>query len=112
MEHWQRLENARMEVRDRLRRLGYEPTGEQFATSLEALKKQSAQYRLRCTGEKPVSMEECTAAVLEALIDQGGILANDGDGVSCVVQMIWAQHERAERAEALAASNGDRGTAA
>jgi hypothetical protein len=93
---YKRLDAAREQVFASLRRLGYEPTVEQWANSTEEMKKKSAQYRLRDKTEAPKSFEEVTAAVLEALIVQGGFVVHDGDGVSCVAQMIWAQHERAE----------------
>lgn len=59
----------------------------------------SPQWEIR-QGRPPESLDECTTATLEALILQGGINAWDGDGVSCVAQMIWAMHKRAEKAEA------------
>ena len=97
-DYYKRLELARSDVIYHLRRLGYTPTEEQFASSVEELKRRSAQYRLRDCTEKPASLDEITIAILEALILQGGILAHNGDGVSCVAQMVWAQHLRAEAA--------------
>lgn len=41
--------------------------------------------------------QEC--AVIDALVEQGGIAAWHGDGVGCVAQMIDAQMVRAEKAE-------------
>ena len=40
-----------------------------------------------------------TLAVCDALIEQGSVAAWPGDGVACVVQMLDAQMQRAERAE-------------
>jgi hypothetical protein len=50
-------------------------------------------------GRSPKSEEECMIAVLEALILQGCVIAWPGDGTSCVAQMIWAMHKRAEKTE-------------
>lgn len=92
-----------------LRRLGYQPNENSMAPPGTDLKTVSAQWRIRC-GEAPKSMQECTVAVLEALVIQGWIPAHDGDGVSCVAQMIWAQHQRAEKAESALMSPATRGT--
>ena len=60
------------------------------------IKDMALQYQWRTYPDRPWDYTECTTAVLDALIIQGGIPAHDGDGVSCVVQMIEAQWKRAE----------------
>jgi hypothetical protein len=43
---------------------------------------------------------EVTSAVLDALINQGGCIAWDGDGVGCVVDIIRTYHQRWRQAQA------------
>jgi hypothetical protein len=63
------------------------------------MSKNALQYQWRVVANRPWDFEECTTAVLDALVNQGGYVVYDGDGVSCVVQMIHAQWKRAEEAE-------------
>lgn len=46
-----------------------------------------------------INWDELEWAVCDALLNEGTIIAWPGDGVSCVAQMINAQHERAITAE-------------
>lgn len=91
---------CRKEIKARLERFGFKEKivwHEKFGSWTE-MEPYSPQWNIR-QGNPPKSMDECTLATLEALILQGGIVAWDGDGVSCVAQMVWAQHRRAEKAE-------------
>jgi hypothetical protein len=94
------MQRASEEIYGALRRLGYEPTGKSFAESESALRKQSAQWRLRQDDEAPKSMEEVEWALMEALIIQGSCQVWRGDGLSCAAQIVWAQHRRAGKAKA------------
>lgn len=49
--------------------------------------------------------QKVTTAILDALVYQGGMVAWDGDGVSCVTQMVQAAYQRRDywRKRALAA---------
>lgn len=98
---YKELNKCRTYIEDSLRRLGYKPDtdGNNWANSKEALKLRSAQYRLRDSTEKPRDMYEVEIAICEAITLQGGYIVYPGDGVGCAAQMVWAQHERAERAE-------------
>lgn len=58
----------------------------------------SLQWQWRVDPNRPWDYHAATTAVLDALVIQGGIVAWDGDGVGCVVQMIEAQWNRAEQA--------------
>lgn len=43
--------------------------------------------------------QECSAALLDALVNEGGIPAWDGDGLSCAVQIVEAYAKRLADAE-------------
>lgn len=93
-------QDYRKSILDRMSRNGFELKAvvNKWGTFTETLP-YSPQWNIR-QGNAPKSMEECITATLEALILEGGIEAWDGDGVCCVAQMVWAQHQRAEKAEA------------
>lgn len=94
------LDQRRQEILNRLKRNGfeYELVKHEKYGSWDEMKPYSPQWHIR-QGNAPKDLDECVMATLEALILQGSVPAWDGDGVSCVAQMVWAQHQRALRAE-------------
>jgi hypothetical protein len=89
---WQRAVD---EIYRSLEWLGYKPTRDNLA-DVNA----SAQWRLRQIGEKPKSYDDVEIALMEALVIQGSCKVWRGDGLACAGQIVWAQHRRAEKAEA------------
>jgi hypothetical protein len=96
------FEQNKKAILDRLEREGYLLVEKELTFGDETFKYKSVvsgpQIEIR-NGRPPKSFEDCVTATLEALIIQGSINAWDGDGVSCVAQMIWTMHKRAEKAE-------------
>lgn len=83
--HTEWLMRMQEQSRLRVRQLGFEPNQLQMA------------YR----AIPPLYDRKFTeAAIVDALVEQGGIPAWTGDGVGCVAQMIDAHAHRADRAEA------------